>query len=146
MRVATVGLLKEAVLEGLSSSDKNLFASRQLLASFGPLVLRPDPPDLFDSVSLDDFLESSEALRLVECLGFYYVLLLRDAQNQTGVRDPDSLKNAQIALLRPLRNSIMKWKKDSDADQEQDHDAAMQLDILNMWLERVQDAIDGIEP
>ncbi|KAM5533923.1 hypothetical protein V8D89_012463 [Ganoderma adspersum] len=151
MRVATVGLLKEAVLEGLSSSDKNLFASRQLLASFGPLVLRPDPPDLFDSVSLDDFLESSEALRLVECLGFYYVLLLRDAQNQTGVRDPDSLKNAQIALLRPLRNSIMKWKKalvlqlDSDADQEQDHDAAMQLDILNMWLERVQDAIDGIE-
>lgn len=86
MRVATVGLLKEAVLEGLSSSDKNLFASPQLLATFGPLVLRPDPPDLFDKVPLNDFLESSEALRLVECLGFYYVLLLRDAQNRVRTR------------------------------------------------------------
>ncbi|PIL27618.1 hypothetical protein GSI_10770 [Ganoderma sinense ZZ0214-1] len=150
MRVATIGLLKEAVLEGLSTSDKNPFASPQLLATFGPLVLRPDPLDLFDSVPLNDFLESPEALWLVECLGFFYVLLLRDAQNQTGVRDADSLDNAQTTLLQPLRNGLTKWKKavvqelDSDADQEHDHDAVMQLDILNMWLERVQDAIGGI--
>ncbi|KAI1798095.1 hypothetical protein LXA43DRAFT_875891 [Ganoderma leucocontextum] len=146
MRAAAVGLLKEAVLEGLSSSDKNLFASPQLLATFGPLVLRPDPPDLFDSVLLDDFLESPEPLRLVECLGFYYVLLLRDAQNRTGVRDKNSLSNVHSMLLQPLRMRLVEWKEDLgfDVDREHDHDAALQLDILDMWLERVEGAINGI--
>ncbi|TBU26163.1 hypothetical protein BD309DRAFT_962945 [Dichomitus squalens] len=144
MRVATVGLLKEAVLEGLTSSDKNIFASPHLFTAFGPLVLRPQPPDLFDSVLLDDFLESPEALRLVECLGFYYVLLLRDVRNLSGVRDADSLNNVESSLLRPLRKRLMDWEKEleQDTEQEHDHDAALQLDILHMWLERVQDAID----
>ena len=82
MRVAAVGLLKEAVLESFTTKDKNMFASPLLLSTFGPIVLRPDPPDLLDSVSLDDFLDSAEPLRMVECLGFYYVLLLRDTHNQ----------------------------------------------------------------
>lgn len=79
MRVASVGLLKEAVLEGLAAKD-NIFASPHLLATFGPIVLRPDPPDL--SVTIFEFLDSAEPLRLVESLGFYYVLLMRDTQNR----------------------------------------------------------------
>ena len=98
MRVAAVGLLKDAVLEGLASSDKNIFASPHLLAVFGPLVLRPQPPDLFDSVLLDDFLESPEALRLVECLGFYYVLLLRDVQNRVRSQHTAALPSTGLTI------------------------------------------------
>ena len=29
-----------------------------------------------------------------------------------------------------------------DAEQEHDHNAALQLDILHMWLDRVQDVVD----
>ena len=82
MHVAAVGLLKEAVLEGLAARDKNVFASTQLLPAFGPIVLRPDPSDL--SFSLEEFLDSAEPLRLVECLGFYYILLMRDSQNKAS--------------------------------------------------------------
>ena len=107
MRIATVSLLKEAVLEGLSSSDKSLFASPQLLVTFAPLVLRSDPPDLFDSVLLDSFLESPEALRLVECLGFYYVLLLRDAQNRVRPRhNRDSLVELTVRIDRDSRRGL----------------------------------------
>ena len=30
----------------------------------------------------------------------------------------------------------------SDAEQEHDHNAALQLDILHMWLDRVQDVVE----
>lgn len=82
MRIAAVGLLKEAVLEGLTDGAQNMFASPLLLSAFGPTVLRPDPPDILDTASREDFLKGSEPLRLVECLGFYYVLLQRDRNNR----------------------------------------------------------------
>ena len=84
MRIAAIGLLKEAVLEALSGQGQNIFASRHLLATFGPLVLRPVPFGSFDTVTLDEFLDSPEPLRLVECLGFYYVLLQRDQNNRVS--------------------------------------------------------------
>ncbi|KAI0746908.1 hypothetical protein C8Q80DRAFT_1178265 [Daedaleopsis nitida] len=143
MRVAAVGLLKEAVLEGLVAKGKNLFASRLLLSTFGPIVLRPQPPDL--SVSLDDFLDSPEPLRLIECLGLYYVLLMRDTEDRTGVRD--SAVSVQSSLLRPLRTRMKAWNAELAAQEDRsdvDHDIAMQLGILNMWLDRVQEAIDSI--
>lgn len=90
IRVSGVGLLKEAVLEALSDNlvtgiNKSPFASPALLQTFGPVVMRPDPPDLFAKPANDGglakFLDSQEPKRLVECLGFYYILLLRDQSN-----------------------------------------------------------------
>lgn len=90
MRVSGVGLLKEAVLEALSGIsgtgiNKSPFASPALLQTFGPVVMRSDPPDLFAKPANDGglakFLDSQEPKRLVECLGFYYILLLRDQSN-----------------------------------------------------------------
>ncbi|KAI0711155.1 hypothetical protein C8T65DRAFT_647682 [Cerioporus squamosus] len=146
MHVAAVGLLKEAVLEGLAARDKNMFASPLLLSTFGLIVLRPDPPDL-DSVSLDNFLHSAEPLRMVECLAFYYTLLLRDAQNQTGVRDDGSRKVVQRELLQPLRRRLEAWQKDlaASTEEEHDHDSTLQLGILDMWLERVQGTLDDLK-
>ncbi|RPD78958.1 hypothetical protein L226DRAFT_455708 [Lentinus tigrinus ALCF2SS1-7] len=147
MRIAAVGLLKEAVLEGLAAKHKNMFASPLLLSTFGPIVLRPDPPDLFDTISLDDFLDSAEPLRMVESLSFYYVLLLRDAQSQTGIREEGSRNVVQRELLRPLRRRLEAWQKDLAAHaqgEDHEHDRAMQLGILDMWLERVQGALDDL--
>ena len=45
--------------------------------------------------------------------------------------------------LPPL-NPALALELDFDEDQDHEHNAAMQLDILNMWLERAQDVIDGI--
>ncbi|KAI0646409.1 hypothetical protein C8Q79DRAFT_962504 [Trametes meyenii] len=148
IRIAAVGLLKEAVLEGLSADDPNVFASGHLLPTFGPIVLQPDPPDALDAVNVDDFLDGPEPLRLVECLGLYYVLLQRDRQNKTGIRNVDSLRNVQRSLLSPLGASLTRWKTDSlssvGIEHDHNHDRLLQLDILGMWLERVQNAADNV--
>ncbi|KAH9918756.1 uncharacterized protein BXZ73DRAFT_52793 [Epithele typhae] len=143
MRVAAVGLLKEAVLEGLSAPDGNVFATPLLLTTFGPVVLRLDDAATLD---LEGFMDSAEPLRLVECLGFYYVVLQRDLHNQTGVRDAESLRNVQLALLSPLRTHLERWKAGmaSLLSNTGDHDAELQLGILGMWTDRVQGAIDAI--
>lgn len=90
MRVAAVGLVKEAFLTAMTSTghEHSLFKSSSLIRALGPTLFRPDPPDLFRSPtaqSLKKFLESSEPARLTECLAFYYVLLKRDATNSVRV-------------------------------------------------------------
>ncbi|KAI0777791.1 hypothetical protein BD413DRAFT_188939 [Trametes elegans] len=146
MRITAIGLLKEAVLEGLSSGKDNIFASPYLLTTFGPIVLRPDPPEILDTVSLEDFLDGPEPLRLVECLGFYYVLLQRDQTNRTGVRDADSLRSIQRSLLGPFEAHIAKWKTGvpHDPHDEHGHAEALQLDILDMWVKRTTEAVQTI--
>ncbi|KAI0360562.1 hypothetical protein OH77DRAFT_1556453 [Trametes cingulata] len=153
MRIAAVGLLKEAVLEGLSGGDQNIFASRHLLSTFGPIVLRPDPPDVFETTTLEEFLDGPEPLRLVESLGFYYVLLQRDQRNQarclssaTGVRDADSLANVRRSLLKPLETGLHRLGQGTTAGvgNQADHGYSLQLQILEMWLDRVYKAVDAV--
>lgn len=90
LRVASVGLLKDSVLEAFSQHqpeipDSKPFSSPELLRTFGYIVLRPQPPTLFSKTatvsSLKDFVGTEEPKRLVECLSFYNVLLRRDASN-----------------------------------------------------------------
>ena len=85
MRVASVGLVKEALVEALSlpPSSENIFLTSLFLRSFGTILFRPNPSDLFTStnLTLSEFQESHEPQRLVECLSLYYVLLLRDKSN-----------------------------------------------------------------
>jgi hypothetical protein len=81
MQVAAVGLVKEAVLDALSSTP-NIFATPTFSQIFGPILFRPSPPDLFSSsLSPSAFKDSSEPQRLTECLALYYVLLQRDKSN-----------------------------------------------------------------
>ena len=83
MRVASVGLVKEALLQSFTLPAKdNVFLSPLFLRTFGPILFRPDPPDLLSSaLTLKDFQETHEPGRLVECLSLYYVLLQRDQRN-----------------------------------------------------------------
>ena len=84
MRVAAVGLIKEAVLFAISvAPTSDVFASSTFLKVLGPVVLRACPPDLFaePDLSIKTFKESSEPARLIECLGLYYTLLRRVTAN-----------------------------------------------------------------
>ena len=84
MRVASVGLVKEALLQAFTRPDAkdNVFLSPLFLRTFGPILFRPDPPDLLSSaLALKDFQETHEPARLVECLSLYYVLVQRDELN-----------------------------------------------------------------
>lgn len=85
MRSAAVSLVKEAIIEAIPSkmSQPNIFATPTFLQVLGPVLLRPDPPDFFShDLSIDDIKESPEVPRLIECLAFYYLLLLRDKDNR----------------------------------------------------------------
>lgn len=87
MRSAAIGLVKTSFLRALQAkanvaAGTDVFLSPILLKTVGRYVFRADPPDLFgNELEVDAFLESTEPARLVECLGLYYVLVLRDADN-----------------------------------------------------------------
>ncbi|KAJ7151235.1 hypothetical protein C8R46DRAFT_914450 [Mycena filopes] len=141
MRVAAVGLVKEALLEALSRETPNIFASPIFLQAFGPIILRSDPVDLFHSdLSLSDIDDSAEPSRLVECLSLYYILLLRDDLNRTGIRDGDRISNVEKTLLAPLRSTLSRWMDDPTLSEEHMH-AIMPLVSLKTSVERVDAAI-----
>lgn len=128
MRVAVVGLLKEAVLEALASPVPNVFASHVFVETFVPLLFRAylpsnsrDPEEV-----LHLFLESPEPRRLVEALNLLYVLLQRDRLNkvslsysvqhhqlnyfQTGIHTPDTIETMQQDLIQPLKQRLVEWE------------------------------------
>lgn len=86
MRSAAIGLVKEAVIEGLGKpKGQNIFASSQFMAAFAPILFKQNPPDLLASgISSEDFLKTSEPSRLSESLGLLYVLLMRDKENRVS--------------------------------------------------------------
>lgn len=128
MRVAVVGLLKEAVLEALVSPDPNVFASQVFAETFVPLLFRAylpsnsqDPEEV-----LQLFLETPEPRRLVEALNLLFVLLQRDRSNkvglsysvqhrllnclQTGIHSPDTIEAMQQDLIQPLKQRLTQWE------------------------------------
>lgn len=89
MRVAAVGLVKEAVLEALNaprtaSGPPNDFMSPLLMQEIGSALFLKQAENLAPTVV--EFLESAEPLRLIESMGLLYVLLLRDVDNRVGAR------------------------------------------------------------
>ncbi|EGO03319.1 hypothetical protein SERLA73DRAFT_174762 [Serpula lacrymans var. lacrymans S7.3] len=138
MRASAIGLVKEAMMEALGSpaaKGANIFASPLLLQAFGPILFRTSPPYFFSSIhSLDDIRESLEPARLVECLSLYYVLLQRDTENKTGVRDRDQISSVKSSLLKPLSLFL-----------EQNERTVVQLIALRVSLDRVDDALEKIE-
>jgi hypothetical protein len=87
LRVAAVGLARDTILRALGDPAPSPLASPLTLQALGPLVLRLDPPDLFADpagVDLTEFCETPELKRLTECLGFYYVLHMRDTADRVS--------------------------------------------------------------
>ncbi|CAA7268417.1 unnamed protein product [Cyclocybe aegerita] len=162
MRVAAVGLVKEGLLDAMSQAEaraakveegkvnvKGLkdetFLSPLFLRTFGPILFRPDPPDLFASESLElkAFQETSEPTRLVECLSLYYVLLQRDRHNLTCIRDKDVLKTVENNLLTPLRRNLDRWLDGPAGSESHLHDITP-IVSLKIGLERVDAAREAL--
>ncbi|KAF8911608.1 hypothetical protein CPB84DRAFT_1762365 [Gymnopilus junonius] len=142
MRVAAVGLVKETLLKALSgpSGKDDLFLGPLFLRSFGPILFRPDPHDLFlSALDLKDFQETHEPARLAECLSLLYVLLQRDEKNAIGIRDKDVIKSIENNLLAPLRRHLSRWMDDPAVSRSHLHDIAG-IAALQICLERV----DGV--
>jgi len=88
MRVAAVGLVKEAILKALSKSPEaakaDPFVGSTFMRGFGPVLFRSNAPDLLEkpNLTLKEFRETPEPSRLTECLSLYYVILQRDERNR----------------------------------------------------------------
>ncbi|KAF5372868.1 hypothetical protein D9758_001610 [Tetrapyrgos nigripes] len=169
MRIAAIGLVKEAIMEALqesASSDqsaKNPFVTPRFLQTFGPILFRTQPEDYFETlsrrieslpekereqeylVSLNKELEGeAELTRLVECLSLLYVLLLRDGRNLTGLRDKDNVANIERTLLAPIRRlleTVFDVSKDGESeDRHAQLHSVMPLVALKLGIERLDDA------
>ncbi|KAF8991749.1 hypothetical protein BDQ17DRAFT_1392937 [Cyathus striatus] len=129
MRVASVGLVKEAVMEALSAPEpaSEVFASPLLLKTFGPVLLRPIPPIYFRIHYRD--------IGNVVC----FILVL-----MTGVRDKDALLSVERGLLAPLRSTLDNWMSQPDVSTDDIH-ANMSLASLQMSLERVDTAVASLQ-
>lgn len=149
MRIAALGLIKDAVIEALNSppSDEDVaagvFATPVLLQTIGPLVFRPDPPDLFDTIpTIEEFTDLPEAKRLTECLTLYYILLQLDGNNKTGIRNTDTIRDVEISLLRPLRSALEAWTS-VGPESDQTH-ALFSLAPLEVNLARIDEALKAL--
>ncbi|KAF5318814.1 hypothetical protein D9619_010746 [Psilocybe cf. subviscida] len=148
MRVAAIGLVKSALIHALESPGNTrdaFFGGHMFLRTFGPVLFRTDPPDLFteDSLTLQDFQQGPEPTRLAACLSLYYVLLLKDEKNQTGIRDKDVLASVEHGFLTPLRKTINRWMDDPSIADSHVHDITSVVS-LKIGLERVDSARTSI--
>ncbi|KAK7449643.1 hypothetical protein VKT23_013118 [Stygiomarasmius scandens] len=170
MQIAAVGLVKEAVLEALSStptlsSSRNVFATPKFLQTFGPVLFATQPQNYFETLvqriqglprTAEDYWDQlrkelekeAELTRLVECMSLYYVLLLRDVQNWTGIRDRDNVANVGRSLLIPTKRALdALLQNDQEAEAHHRHaqlHAVMPLVALKLGLERVDDALKDL--
>ncbi|KZP23532.1 hypothetical protein FIBSPDRAFT_1042955 [Athelia psychrophila] len=146
MRSAAIGLVREAVLDGLSKPmGQNIFASPQFMKTFAPILFKLNPPNLLaPGLSPEEFIETSEPSRISESLGLLYVLLLRDKHNQTGIRAREAINNIEVDLLAPLRAFLDSQKSGSHEGDSHNHDD-MSFASLEMNLERVYSVLPTLQ-
>ncbi|KAG7093852.1 hypothetical protein E1B28_007491 [Marasmius oreades] len=141
MRTAAVGLVKESIIAALDSKS-DVFASPMFLKTFGSVLFVPDPPGLFNNSTMNSSDEGrNEMARLTECLGLYYVLVVRDRANKTGIKDKDNLANVERALLEPMKKALPRWIKNAQASKGGLPPSVMPLVSLELSLERVYEAL-----
>ncbi|EIW77303.1 hypothetical protein CONPUDRAFT_92464 [Coniophora puteana RWD-64-598 SS2] len=132
--LASPGSRKTSSSRSVNAKAKNPFASPLLLQAFGPVLFRTIPDDYLVNVSCAaDLEESLEPSRIAESLSLYYVIVQRDVDNRTGVRDTSSIESVEASLLRPLRLFLEDWLRD--------HEPILPLVSLKLGLDRVDEAL-----
>ncbi|KAJ3746360.1 hypothetical protein DFH05DRAFT_1443242 [Lentinula detonsa] len=116
MRIAAIGLVRDAVLRalerdrgGCSSGNENVMASPRFLQVFAPVLFVLKDFSGKDGEDLERDEMVMELTRLGEVLGLYYVLVMRDTRNRTGIRDLDNRANFERRVLAPLRGLVPRW-------------------------------------
>ncbi|KAL1744338.1 hypothetical protein HDZ31DRAFT_38867 [Schizophyllum fasciatum] len=145
MMVAAISLVKEAFLDGLDTGSPSVFGSKAALQELGAAVLQTHPPDALANTDKAKFLDSVEPRRLTEVLSLLYVLLRRDAENRTGIRDRDTIRAMETNILAPLRARLADWME-PDAGEEGGHEHdMMSLVALSISLERVDSTLAELQ-
>ncbi|KAL5638048.1 hypothetical protein ACGC1H_002345 [Rhizoctonia solani] len=141
MRSAAVGLLRKLVVRAFSQNppvEDDPFASRLLLEDYKSILLQSP---LFEGIDFagSKSADAQEVNRLVEVLGFFYVLLARDENNLSGVRDTESIRELRNKLVNPLK----KLASAVDATLD-DPSLFFALGSISVSLERMEEVMSGI--
>ncbi|KAG8713605.1 hypothetical protein FRC09_018534 [Ceratobasidium sp. 395] len=141
MQSAAIGLLRRLVVRAFNKKPPaadDPFAAPILLREYAPILFKS--PLLDETVANDSKVKDpQEVNRIVESLGFYYVLLARDTNNLTGVRDPAFLKETNTTFVGPLRKRLALWGAESN---DQETQAAART--IELSLERVEDMLSNL--
>ncbi|KAG8775997.1 hypothetical protein FRC12_001141 [Ceratobasidium sp. 428] len=141
MRSAAIGLLRRLVVRAFNKklpAADDPFAAPILLQEYGPILFKS--PLLDETVANDsEVKDPQEVNRIVESLGFYYVLLARDTNNLTGVRDPMFWNETNTKFVGPLNKRLALWGAESN---DQETQAAART--IEMSLERVRDTLSNL--
>ncbi|GAA5960256.1 hypothetical protein JCM21900_002442 [Sporobolomyces salmonicolor] len=154
LRVAATGLVKEVMMDKFqrAASDpafSSLFLSPFFFQEFAPTLFRFDPSDLLQNplndLSAEAFAEKHHR-DVVQKLGLYYFLLVRDRENktlidkQTGLHSPSSLTSTKTYFLAPLHAALARWL-DGDGSACLNPSTRMELQVVREALGRVDEAV-----
>ncbi|KAG9119245.1 hypothetical protein FRC07_005805 [Ceratobasidium sp. 392] len=142
MRASAVSLLRQLVVRAFSKKPPaadDPFAARILLQEYAPILFRSYLLGGAATTS-SEVPDPQEINRIVESLGFYYVLLARDTDNLTGVRDPKFQNETNAEFIAPLKQRLIAWGAESEDQQTQF--AARTTEVS---LERVEEMLANLE-
>ncbi|KAG8955319.1 hypothetical protein FRC04_008670 [Tulasnella sp. 424] len=136
MRTAAVSLLKKFLLEAIESEKPSTLASPDSL-SLVSAILRHDPSDTLQQ-PFSMLSEVRGSVRLVDALGLYYILLIRDSENRTGIRSASYIAVVKDTFLDPLKGAWARWQAEQNDESEE---LELELFSIGMALERVDSAL-----
>jgi len=112
MKSAAIGIVKENIAQGLNrvyeskSTDKvSIFASRIIVDTFLPHILRFESPSIL--VNEKNFSEKHSFI--MQGLNFYLFLLMRDEKNLTGVWDDKQISETNKEYIDPIKKKCDIW-------------------------------------
>ncbi|CAE6374135.1 unnamed protein product [Rhizoctonia solani] len=142
MRSSAISLLRRLVVRAFNHDPPardDPFASQLLLEEYNPILLQSPVLEEKEAEGLK-FVDTQEMNRLVEVLGFFYVLFARDGKNLTGVRSAESIKVLRNKLVVPLTKIT--------CEQEpvlEDPSLYFAMRSISVSLERIEEIISRIE-
>ncbi|KAG9051326.1 hypothetical protein FS837_009593 [Tulasnella sp. UAMH 9824] len=141
MRTAAVSLLRTLLLAALESEESSPLASPDCLPLMSA-ILKHDPPDALQQ-PFSVMSEARGSVRLVDALGLYYIVLIRDSENRTGVRGPAYGDMVKEAFIDPLKSALARWEAEQNGES---NELALELFSIRNALERVDSALAKLRP
>ncbi|CCO37567.1 hypothetical protein BN14_11723 [Rhizoctonia solani AG-1 IB] len=141
MRSSAIGLLRRLVVRAFNRSpqaEDDPFASRLLLEEYKHILFQS--PILEKKEAGPESIDAQEMNRLVEILGFFYVLLARDKNNLTGVRDTKGTQELRDRIVDPLKAISSELESTSE-----DPSVLFSVRSISVSLERIEEIVSGIE-
>ncbi|KAF8667192.1 hypothetical protein RHS04_09349 [Rhizoctonia solani] len=142
MRSSAISLLRRLVVRAFNHhppAKDDPFASPLLLEEYNPILFQSPILEEKEAEGLKS-IDTQEMHRLVEVLGFFYVLLARDEKNSTGVRSPENIKILRDKLVGPLTRISSEQEPISE-----DPSLFFAMRSISVSLERIEEIVSRIK-